>query len=219
MMRSGKTIFPDAQAAAFLAALAGPEAARPGINAAAIGTHRSGPRRRHCLDLRDQAAAAEALIQSLPAPGETVHAIMDGNFTLASVIPLIQRQIGEAVDLDVTTLGLNLDTADLLAAMLDAGQIHRLRLGMSEYFKRADAKTADTVTDTLKAKGAVVGVWRIHAKLQLYRPATKPDRVVLETSSNLRSAVCLELVAIHNDPALFEWHQTWLNRLFDTPPL
>jgi len=165
---------------------------RLGLNSAEIGLHTRQTRRRQFADFAGRTVAAEKVVNRLPAPGETLHFILDGSFTLASVIPVIQTHIGEPCRLTICTLGLNDDTTDQLAGMLKAGTLARLRLAMSSYFKSADAQTADRAVKVLKAQGAEVAVERVHCKLQLYQPAKAQDRFILETSSNLRSCFCIE---------------------------
>lgn len=186
---------------------------RLGISAAQIGLQANRTRRRSHRDGRQVAAAA--LVTRLPAKGETLHFLMDGNFTLANVITVIQSLIGEPCRLTICTLGLNDDTTDMLAAMLRDGRLAELRLAFSSYFRASDPDTAAHAVKTLTEQGATVAVERLHAKLQLYRPARGRDRYVLETSANLRSCQCVEIAAITNDSGLFRWHDQWLTQFFN----
>jgi hypothetical protein len=186
---------------------------RLGVSAQAIGLRSQRTRRRRFDDGRGQVAAAE-LIQRLPVKAETLHFIMDGNFRLADVVPVIQRHIGQPVALTVCTLGLNDDTTDQLAAMLHDGRLAELRLAFSSYIRASDPDTAAHAVDALTKAGATVACERLHAKLQLYRPARGRARFVLETSANLRSCQCVEVGAITNDPGLFRWHDQWLTQFF-----
>jgi len=140
---------------------------------------------------------------------------MDGNFRLSDVIPIIQQHIGEPATLTICTLGLNNDTTGQLAAMLQAGTLAELRLAFSSYFRASDPDTAANAVQTLTKAGATVAVERLHAKIQLWKPATKPDRYVLETSSNLRSCQCVEIASITNDAGLFNFHDSWLTQFFN----
>ena len=188
--------------------------ARLGVSAREIGLHVHQTRRRAYQDGRGQVAAGE-LVTRLPANGETLHFIMDGNFTLAAVIPVIQSHIGEPCSLTICTLGLNNDTTDQLAAMLQAGSLADLRLAFSSYFRASDTATAERAVEVLTKLGASVAVERLHAKIQIWRPATKPDRYTLETSANLRSCQCVEIAAITNDFGLFSFHNQWLTEFFN----
>jgi hypothetical protein len=187
---------------------------RLGVSAQEAGLHSHRTRRRMFLDGRGQVAAAE-LIQRLPDRGETIHFVMDGTFRLSDVIPIIQRHIGQPCRLTICTLGLNDDTADLLAVMLKDGRLAELRLAFSSYFRASDPDTAAHAVEVLTKHGATVAVERLHAKLQLYQPAKGRDRYVLETSSNLRSCQCVEVVSVTNDPGLYRWHDQWLTGFFN----
>jgi hypothetical protein len=187
---------------------------RLGISAREIGVHVHAVRRRKFYDGRGQVAAGE-LIQRLPAIGETLHFVLDGSFRLADVIPIIQQHIGEAVALTICTLGLNDDTTGQLAAMLQAGTLAELRLAFSSYFRASDPDTATHAVQTLTKAGATVAVERLHAKIQLWKPAKSPARFVIETSSNLRSCQCVEICSITNDAGLFNFHDSWLTQFFN----
>lgn len=187
-----------------------------GINAQDIGTHRRTTRRRRFADWTEQSAKAEKVVGRLPSKGTTSHFLLDGSFVLASIIPVILDQINSPCRLTIATLGLNLDTVDLLATMLQDKRLSSLRLAMSSYFQQADPTTASYATETLKQEGAIVAVARVHVKLQLYRPSTGKARYVLETSSNLRSCNCIEAAMLTNDAALYRWHDQWLTKFFNT---
>lgn len=85
---------------------------------------------------------------------------------------------------------------------------------MSSYFKASDPETAARAVTMLTQAGALVAVERLHAKLQLWRPATARGRYVLETSSNLRSCNCVEVASLTNDVRLYNWHHRWLTKFF-----
>lgn len=184
-----------------------------GISAAQTGLHAQRTRRRQFVDGQGEANAG-ALVTRLPQVGETIHFLLTGEFTLGNVIPIIQAHIGEPCRLTICTLGLNDATTDLLVAMLKAGTLSGLRLAMSSYFKASDPETAARAVALLTQAGAVVAVERLHAKLQLWRPATSPARYVLETSSNLRSCNCVEVASLTNDARLYNWHHRWLTKFF-----
>jgi len=187
---------------------------RLGINSEHVGKCSTRTRRRF-QNWSEQSATAGRLLKRLPRPGETIHFLLDGSFVLASVIPVIIALAGQRCHVTLATLGLNRDTVSLLDEMVRDGRIASLRLAMSSYFAAADAATADFAVEVLKQAGAVVAVERVHAKIQLYAPITRPDRYVIETSANLRSCNCVEAAALTNDPKLYNWHDKWLSRFFD----
>jgi hypothetical protein len=186
---------------------------RLGISATQTGLHAQRTRRRQFVDGQGEANAA-ALVKRLPRTGEALHFVMDGTFRLSDLLPVIQAYIDQPCGLTICTLGLNLDTVSELAAMLKDGRLTALRLAMSSYFRASDSETADQAVEVLTRGGAVVAVARLHAKLQLWQPATARGRYVLETSSNLRSCNCVEVATLTNDARLYNWHDKWLASFF-----
>jgi hypothetical protein len=192
---------------------AGTIGSRLGISTAQTGLHTQRTRRRQFVDGQGESNAA-AIVKRLPRAGEALHFVMDGTFTLANAIPVIQAHIAEPTGLTICTLGLNDQTTDMLVAMLKAGTLTRLRLAMSSYFRASDPATAARAITMLTEAGAVVAVERLHAKLQLWQPTTAQGRYVLTTSSNLRSCNCVQIGSITNDVGLYRWHNRWLSKFF-----
>jgi hypothetical protein len=186
---------------------------RLGISSADAGTHTRRSKHRTLQDFTGKSARAEEVVGRLPALEQSRHFILDGTFTLATVIPVIQQQTGPC-SLTICTLGLNDDTTDLLAAMLKDGRLTDLRLAISSYFRASDRQTADRAIRILGKAGATIAVERVHAKLQVYAPTKSKARFVLETSSNLRSCNCIETATLTNSPALYQFHDAWLTKFF-----
>ena len=185
---------------------------RTGLAAAAVGI---ATKKRTFLDASYRTVTPAEMVPSLPEASESRHILIDDSFTLGTLIPHIQTLIAKPVELTMATLGLNDETADSLAKLMHQGKITRLRLAMSAYFYGADKGIAQAIIGLLRPLGAQFAVERNHAKLQLYKPATGAGRYVLETSSNLRSCNCLEICAITNDAALYDFHDKWLTTFFN----
>lgn len=185
-----------------------------GVSAIATGTVTTRTHRRTFKQANGNNPLDE-LLPKLPKAGETFHWLLDGTFQMGSVIPHVQRLIGEPCGITLATLGLNNATADELEQMLRDGRATGLRLAISSYFQSADKITAERITAQLKAAGASLAVERNHAKVQLYKPVNKPGRYVIETSSNLRSCNCIEIATITNDTALYDWQDGWLTQFFE----
>lgn len=167
------------------------------------------PTRRRALDMRSQADAARRLVRPLPKPGESVHALLDGSFVLAATIPAVLDELGQPAALTVSTLGLNDATVDLLCSELESGRLTKCSLILSHYFQQADKEQCQRAVDRLRQHKQRVAVCRCHAKLMLFAPVKSRDRFTVETSANLRSAVCLEQAVITNDPRLYQFHERW----------
>lgn len=177
------------------------------------------PRSRRVIDLREQADAARRLVCPLPRPGESVHALLSGEFILAALIPAVLDELGQPAALTVSTLGLNDTTIDLLCRELETGRLRRCNLVLSHYFQQADREQCARAVHRMREAGQAVGVLRCHAKLMLFQPAKGRDRYVIETSANLRSAVCLEQLTLTNDPELYAFHGAWIDQVLASSPI
>jgi hypothetical protein len=170
--------------------------------------------RRRFYDLSRVPNAAR-LITPLPAPGETIHALMGGDFHAWDLVPAIAGQLSVTIaELYVTTLGFNHANNQHLCEMLDAGAIGSAFILCSEYFRDADNDVYTAAERRLAERGSKIKAVRNHSKVMLIRPASGPDRYALESSANLRSCNNLEQFALTNDAALFEFHRGWITAQF-----
>lgn len=177
------------------------------------------PRSRRVIDLRQQSDAARKLVCPLPRPGESVHALLSGEFILAAVIPAVLDELAQPAALTVSTLGLNDTTIDLLCRELETGRLTKCSLVLSHYFQQADREQCGRAVHRMREAGQSVGVLRCHAKLMLFHPAKGRHRYTVETSANLRSAVCLEQLTLSNDAALFDFHTGWIRQILASSPV
>jgi len=160
---------------------------------------------------------AVALLGDLPRPGETVHAIMGGDFHAWDLVPAVQGMLGEPVDLTVATLGFNLSNNGNLCDMIDAGKIRKATIVCSDFFAKASADTFTVAEEKLQARGQRIIATRNHAKILLFATTGKARtrrHFVIEGSANLRSCNNLEQIALTNDRGLYRFHAQWLEKLF-----
>lgn len=154
---------------------------------------------------------AVALLKKLPEAGETFHLAMDTSFNgydlIAAVIQLADQPCRELV---VSTLATNQRAVAGFKGMMDAGQLGKLTVALSVYFRDADREACQQITAALKSIGAAVHTLRIHAKLCLFDFGNR--HFVAEGSGNLRSCRCIEQLALTNDRQLFDfYHNTVKN--------
>lgn len=155
---------------------------------------------------------AAALLGDLPRAGETVHAIMAGDFHAWDLVPAICRMMGEPVDLTLATLGFNLANNGNLCDMIDAGTVRRVTVLCSHFFAKADPHVYEIAKEKLEARGQRILATRNHAKLLLFAAGRR--FYVVEGSANLRSCNNLEQIAVTCDRRLYEFHKGWIERLF-----
>lgn len=160
----------------------------------------------------EQHAAAIRHLDPLPAPGESLHGVMDGRFSAWSLATAIVDLLDEPVDqLTISTLGFNRENAASLIELLDAGKVREVLLNVSNYFRHSDRTIFADIRRELESRGQRVVVTRSHAKLILLRTATRS--IVVESSANLRSSQNYEQFLISDDAALLDFHRTWIEEL------
>ena len=170
--------------------------------------------RRSLLDLRNARNAAAQLVR-LPAPGESIHSIIRGNFDgwyfVPAVIELARRPCDE---LNIATLGFNQRNADALAELLNAGDIGRATFICSHFYKTHEGDVFSQVHDDLAARGMPALAIRCHAKILLFDFGQDGPQIVLEMSANLRSCRNLEQFVLTHDANLLRFHRRWMDALF-----
>ena len=177
--------------------------------------HASKVERRRYLNALHISNAARHLDQ-LPAPGESLHCVMKGNFPGFALVGATLRLIAPATieRLDIATLGFSKDNVTELLQMLDSGQIGKVTFLCSCYFKSmADgAEIYDALVRELHARGHTIGAARNHAKIILMQ-TTGGDHYVVESSANLRSCRNVEAFVMSNDRELLAFHRRWMMHL------
>jgi hypothetical protein len=171
------------------------------------------PTERRTLNLLRVANAAKAL-DAIPAPGETVHMVVKGNFSLWDFVPAVLHLAAPSTirRLDIATLGFSKSNVEELAAMLDDGRIAQVTLLYSVYFRSGDAGLCDSLHAEMERRGQKVFCCRTHAKVVLLE-LSDGRAIVFETSANLRSCRNVEQVTITHDRALLDFHRTWIEEI------
>jgi len=135
------------------------------------------------------------LLERLPSPGETVHAVMDSHFKGIDLVPAILRLAGvPASELIVTTLGFNRRDAACLCELVQRGEIHRLSMVCSNFFAEKDKGAYDYA----------LGSFADFGPTHFY---------TVESSANLRSCNNFEQFALTNSPELFAFHRSWVSKM------
>jgi hypothetical protein len=171
-------------------------------------------KRRRTYDL-SRVPNATRLLAPLPARGECVHAIMGGDFNAWDLVPAMRALLDRPIaELHITTLGFNHSNNGNLCDMLDAGDVGRVWVVCSEYFRDADRDCFAAAETRLRERGQKICAVRNHSKILLFAPEDSAARYVIESSANLRSCNNLEQLVISNDAALYKFHRGWIERLF-----
>jgi len=151
---------------------------------------------------------AAAVLHHLPAPGESLHALMTGRYDLTDLIAVLLTKLGPA-RLKVATLSFNKrNTVDLLA-WLDAGRVQALDLLCSSFFRDHNGELFRSFRADLRQRGGRLAAARNHAKVVTLAFASG-ERFALEGSANLRTNSNQEQFCLVNDAALHDWHAAWI---------
>lgn len=180
-----------------------------------------GTRRRHVntgraafVNARKQ-SAADKIIDRLPEAGQVVHVCLDGAFDLCHLIPRIIDLAGQPAEIvALATLGFNRTTIGILTKLSDAGQVRRVRLLCSHYFKSVDVELFSHAHHELTKRGHTLYIARNHAKLQLYEFADGRT-VTLMSSANLRSCKNAEFAVLFGDAATFRFWRSVVDELIE----
>ena len=171
--------------------------------------------KRTMVDAR-QTANAVAHIGRLPAPGETIHLVCAGGYSLYHHIEAV-LQIAAPVTiryLGIATLGFSRENLERLIALLDAGTIGRLDFLYSVYFRSNEREICERLAHELTTRGQRVLSMRTHCKLLLIELGDGRDAYTIESSANLRSCKNLEQSTFTNHVGLLQFHRRWLDELF-----
>ncbi len=162
--------------------------------------------------LRAATLAAE-LLPELPAPGETVHALMLGTFDLCQVIGATAKLLPRLTHLRIATLCYSKRNAAELCSLLEARPGLALTLLVSVFFVANNKDGhASAVADLTAFPNVTVGAARNHCKVVTF-DLGEGDGLVFEGSANLRANRNREQLAVIRDRPLHDFHAAWIDDL------
>ena len=164
-----------------------------------------GLRRRHAT----MPDACDALPE-LPAPGESMHLLLDHRWQMAPVIASICRRGPNVAHLRLASLSVNVKHLNSLLSLCDGGAVRRLTLVLSDYFERMDKSVAAVVNAEFAKRGFRVAYPACHAKVSCFE-FDDGTTLTIEGSANLRGSRCFEQIAVANDRGLHDFHAGWID--------
>jgi len=167
----------------------------------------SKPMARHLLRPRN----ADEILERLPARGETLHAIVRGDFVLCSLVSRMLRSCGPVDRLILATLSMSSENGRDLRRLLDDGIAGEIVMIVSDYFARTSKSEMANILTHMQSKKVSWIKCRSHAKLALFQ--TAEASYVISGSGNLRSSGNIETIDIANDAALLQFHESWVAEL------
>jgi hypothetical protein len=146
--------------------------------------------------------------------GETVHALLSGNFIFGDIIQAlaVQKQI-IFHDITLSTLSFSQENIDMFAAMIQKSYIQRLGIIVSDYFWSHNRHNAPYIYEALDHKDifqlAVAGVHTKITLLDIQGPNVPRQKIVISGSANLRSSRSVEFVTFEANDLLYDFHHQW----------
>ena len=159
------------------------------------------------------AKTAAELLPDLPAPGESVHALMLGHFDLCQVISATAKRLPALRHLRIATLCYSKRNVAELCSLLDGrkGDPVALTLLVSDFFKEHNKALHEWAAGELAQFPAVrVASAGTHCKVACF-DLGDGDGLTFEGSANLRTNKNREQLAAIRDRTLHDWHAGWID--------
>ena len=168
---------------------------------------------------RDYRADPEAYkhLDPLPGAGETLHGVISGKYALWQLVPALIEKTGMKIaDLHIATLSYSQQNAAELLGLVEDGQVKRVTLLVSYFFKSQNRELYDSLVPALLERGHRVLSMRTHCKLLLAK-MSRGTRYVVESSANLRSCKNIEQFCLTRCPRLYAFHRQWIEEELFAP--
>ena len=148
----------------------------------------------------------------LPTDSEEIILLLDGRWHGWDLVAAIRELAGRPISqLHVATLGFNRDQTHQLAADLDAQQIGRVSMLVSEMFRDKNSAEFSELKQALTERGQQLAATRNHAKL-LCLELEDGRRFACHGSLNLRRCNSVEQLAISTEPTLYGFFTSYIQQ-------
>lgn len=167
------------------------------------------------LDARRAAGIAEAaaVLELVPGPGESLHAVMTARLDMTDVVNALLGKLGRCDRLAVATLGYNRRNFKAILGWLDSGAVGSLTLVASIFFRSHNGDLWAETLDELRRRGQRAACCPSHCKVMALAFADG-TRLTIEGSANLcGSGSAREQFALINHGELHDWHAGWIEAL------
>lgn len=162
------------------------------------------------------AKTAAALLPDLPAPGESVHALMIGTFDLCQVIVPVVNRLPACRHLRIATLCFSKRNAAELVGLLETHAGLHFTLLVSAFFRGHNKELFERFAEDLQQyPNARLAAGRSHCKVVCFDIAPE-DGMVFEGSANLRTNGNREQLTAIRDRGLHDWHAGWIDELVNS---
>jgi hypothetical protein len=171
------------------------------------------PTRRLFRDYRANAAAYKHL-DPLPEPGTDLEMLISGKYAMWDLVPALIEHLGPIEHLHIATLSFSKQNAGDILGLLDSGDIKRISLVISYYYKSTSREIYDLLVPNLIERGHRVKAIRNHAKIILAEMVSG-DRFNIRGSPNLRSSVNIERLTLSRGDDVYNFDKAWLEDVLE----
>jgi len=127
---------------------------------------------------------AKQVLEHLPGPGESLHAVVTARLDLTDVINALLERIGRCERMMVATLGYNARNLKTMLAWLDSGTAGGIGLVASRFFHSHNQALWETTLEEFRSRKQRAAYCHSHAKVVTMAFATG-ERLSIEGSANL----------------------------------
>lgn len=160
-------------------------------------------------------AEAKAVLEYLPAPAESLHALVSSRMDLADIIAIILDKIGPCRQMRIATLGYHRRNLKTLLAWLDSGAVSSLSLVASIFFRSHNGDLWEETLSEFRSRQQRAACCNCHAKVITMQFATG-ERLSIEGSMNLAgNGSVLEQFALIHDAGVHDFHARWIEALLN----
>lgn len=156
---------------------------------------------------------AKSVLEHLPQPGESLHALCTARMDLTDVISRLIEARGPITEMRVATLGYNARNLKTILQWLDTGNLKSLQLLASIFFRAHNGGLWEETLSEFQPRGQKAACGHSHAKVVSLAFANG-ERMSIEGSANLcGNGSGREQFALINDASLHDWHAAWIGEM------
>jgi hypothetical protein len=158
-------------------------------------------------------AEAKSVLEHLPGPGESLHAVCTARMDLTDVINALLEKLGHCDRMRIATLGYHQRNLKTLLGWLDSGAVGSLSLVASIFFRSHNGELWERTLEEFRSRKQRAACCQSHAKVCTLAFASG-ERLSIEGSANLcGNGSGREQFALIHDAGLHDWHAAWIDAL------
>ncbi len=158
-------------------------------------------------------AEAKAIIDLIPAPGESTHCVCTSRMDLTDVLSAMLERLGRCERMFIATLGFNVKNVMALLEWIDEEAVGSLSLMTSKYFVAHKRAIWDITTRELRKRNQRAAAAYSHCKVVTLAMADGA-KYVIEGSANLSgNGSGREQFALIHHAELHDWHAAWIDQM------